>query len=334
MDAADTKIPEDEDIERLLRLAGPREQLPDELKLAWEARFREELRTTTVSRRRHRFFWLGGLAASLAACALVLALTLRSNVTGQPPIEVRTLAGTSELIGPNGESAVLKTGTTIPPGSVVRTGARGRVALGYAGYTIRLDVDSEVGFSTGYIQLSRGLLYAADADQKMGTIDLEIRTPQGVVRDIGTQFTVRVDDAGTVATVRKGIIQVNAGNVESRVEATPGSAMRISVPDRGQASTRSVSPGGDEWRWIYAVAEKFELDGRSIHEFLTWSAGESGLQLRYASAAAELYARRERLHGGPVELDPERAVDPILESTDLSAQAQRNSLVVALRPRR
>jgi hypothetical protein len=238
------------------------------------------------------------------------------------------LSGTTELITPAGERLELEVGMNIPADSMIRTASASRAGIAYAGYTLRLDFNSEIELQAAAIQLAKGRLYASDSEQIIGQTQLNIVTPHGQVRDIGTQFTVRVDDDSTVATVRRGAIQVVTVNSEHQVEATPGSATRITVNSEGQAQTKDVAASGNDWQWIYAVSEPFQLEGKSIHQFLQWSVSESGRELAFASASAELYARRVRLYGSTPRLDPEQAVTPVLEATDLRAQLQDDTLLV------
>jgi hypothetical protein len=205
------------------------------------------------------------------------------------------------------------------------------VGLNYGGYTLRLDVDSHLVLHSTEIQLAAGRLYAGDSAQRIGQTQLTIITPHGAVRDIGTQFTVQVGDDSTIATVRQGVIQVAVGTSEFQLEATPVSAARLRVNSSGETLALDVPATGDDWRWIYTVRPPFELEGKSILEFLQWSANESGRKLAFASAAAELYARRVLLHGSATGLDPEQAIAPVLEATDLTARQRGDTLLLSLR---
>jgi len=238
------------------------------------------------------------------------------------------LSGAPGFITLAGEIVELKAGMSIPAGSVISTGNASRVGINYAGYTLRLDTNSEIELQPAAIQLARGQLYASDPEQKFGHMQLNIVTPHGRVRDVGTQFTVRVDDDNTVATVRRGAIQVVTATEEHQVEAMPGSATRIAVNASGESQTSRVATAGDDWQWIYAVAEPFQLEGKSIHQFLQWSVSESGRELAFASASASLYARRVQLHGATPGSDPEQAVITVLAATDLRAELQGNTLLI------
>lgn len=331
MDNTDYKEQEDGDIARLLQMAGPREKLPEELKDSWEQKFRKELDAAAVSRQSRRRNWLGGIAAAVALCAVAITLLVRTPGPALPLVQVSALSGIPELLSPTGKTSELTVGMAIPPGSVIRTGSMDRAGIAYAGYTLRLDVHSEIQFHPSEIQLHKGQLYASDPEQKIGQTQLNITTPHGVVRDIGTQFTVQVDALSTVATVRQGSIQMITDSSDFQVEAAGGSATRVSVDSAGQVHTAEVSASGEGWQWIYPIAAPFQLEGKSVHQFLQWSVSESGRELEFATASAELYARRVLLHGSASGLDPDQAVGPVLEATDLYAQIQGETLVIALR---
>lgn len=332
MNESERKHQEDEDISLLLQLAGPREKLPEELKHSWESVFRRELQSAAKLRQRHKIKWITGVAATIAFCSLLLTFVAPSPAPEHTAmVKVSHVTGSAAMTAADGQRTVLAKGMHIPADSLIETGTASRVGLNYGGYTLRIDIDSRVTLHASAVHLAFGQVYASDPAQRIGLTQLNITTPQGSVKDIGTQFMVSVNEKGTVATVRRGVIQVATGNSEFLVEATPDSAARLWVKPMGEVQSMEVAATGEDWRWIYALVEPFELDGKSIYEFLQWSVSETGGELVFTTASDELYARRVLLHGRATGLDPERAIITVLAATDLKAERQGDTLRISSR---
>lgn len=330
MDNTENSDHEERAIARLLRAAGPREQIPDELKHSWEARFREELQAATAKRKLRRRKVLAAVAASVTVCAIALSLLGRSPGPIAAQILISSISGSNQIVSTAGNVVEALAGMEIASGSTVQTQASGRVAVAYAGYDLRLDAGGRFEFGDARITVHSGQIYVSDKAHRIGNIQLRIITPQGEVRDIGTQFTVQVDAKGTIATVRRGTILVDTHDGEIEANAPTGQAARVTLATSGEVNTKRVPASGEEWRWIYDIAPDFELEGKSVYAFLTWSVGESGHKLEFASASAERYARSIVLHGSSTGLDPERAVNLVLGTTDLGAQVRGDSLLISL----
>ena len=99
------------------------------------------------------------------------------------------------------------------------------------------------------------------------------------------------------------------------------------------ASDVQTTEDNSDWTWIYPVARRFELEGRSVLEFLQWSATESGRAVRFADAAAELAAGQTRFSGALdiSGLDPEEAVAVVLSTTRFRATPDGDALRVSRR---
>ena len=329
MDKQSGQDREEQDIGRLLRAAGPRQELPDDLRQQWEQAFRRELAPALARRGQVRRRAVLGLCASVLVAGVALLFTVNQPATPQISIRVSHVSGDHRLHGAGAGS--LQAGQLLPPGSRVSTGDNGRVALSYQGYDLRLNGATAVTLGAKGIELKAGEIYASDDQRSNPAQGLLIATPHGTVRDIGTQFMVTLQPDQTITTVRKGTVLVDPGNGDVRVEASGGAAMQVRIGTGQQVHRQQVAPSGDDWRWIYQGGPGFELEGSSAHEFLQWSVAESGLRLEFATQAAEIYARTTLLHGDLGDLDPEQAVDPVLATTDLRAElAAGNTLRISL----
>jgi ferric-dicitrate binding protein FerR (iron transport regulator) len=322
---------EEQDIARLLQAAGRREQLPGDLRLKWEDHFRGELTDVKIKRTRRQRRGMFAAAASLAVLAIGVTLL------GLPPapeplhIQVSAVSGHNRLENAASDSNSLQRGTQLVPGQVIRTGPLGHVALAYDGYDLRLGRDTVLALEVDGVSLRRGKLYASDNMRGANKRQLEVRTPFGNIRDIGTQFTVSVLAGETVTTVRRGIVVLDAGDAHYRGEATPGSATQITINRQQEVRSERVAPSGQAWQWIYQAAPRYSLEGQSTLAFLQWSTAESGLRLAFASPGAEAYASVTTLHGDIRGMDPESAVAPVLATTDLSTEVVDGALRVSLK---
>lgn len=321
---------EERDIARLLKAAGRREQLPDELRLRWEQHFRQELDSVRRERRQRQRRGLLALAASLAVVAIGLTLSVRPPKPDPLLIRVSASLGEVRLENAGAGSPALVAGTRLAAGQVIHTGAEGRLALDYAGYDLRLNRNTVLALASDGVTLRRGEIYASDEGRGSEQRQLQVHTALGTIRDIGTQFTVSVSPGETVATVRRGTVLLETGQAQYRNEAASGSATRISVNTLLEVHSEPVAPNGEAWQWIYQAAPEFKLDGQSALAFLKWSSRESGFGLEFASSQAETYASITTLHGDLGRMDPESAVAPVLATTDLRATVKDGTLLVTL----
>jgi hypothetical protein len=329
MDSDSRTEQEEDDIGRLLRVAGARQALPAALQQRWEQQFRTELDRARARRtRRHR--WMG-LAAGLAAIAGALYLLQPPVDPAVPAIRVTAVSGSHSLALPQGETARVVVGETIKAGGTLSTGDDGSVAVRWGAYDLRINRDTKLTLTLDGVFLQQGELYASDDPGRIGQIQLSVSTPHGTIRDHGTQFMVEVRDDRTVTTVRRGAIELHAGGRDYLAEGESGIATRMSVDARSQVQKERVSPAGNAWQWIYRAAPAFDLDGKSAWEFLHWSVNQSGLELVFTTPEARAYARRTLLYGTIDDMDPESAVTPVLATTDLTVAREDGKLLVGLR---
>lgn len=331
MDRTEQPDTDEEAIARLLQAAGPREQLPAEMKQRWEQQFRADLEPVLDHRRTGRRRIIMGLCASLALVAVALGLVLLPPADSPIDIRVSQVIGEIRLQSLGRDTQELLPGEQVSTGSVIETGQDGHVALVYGGYDLRLNSHTRLALEVDHIALVSGEIYASDYESHSATRALRIDTPLGSIRDIGTQFTVAALPDRIVTTVRRGAVLIDTGHQEWRAEAIPGVASRLTVDQQQRVHRDTTDPGGDEWRWIYRAGSDFSLEGKSAYEFLRWSVGESGLQLEFASEGARIRAHTIVLHGNIAGLDPEQAVAPVLASTDLVAErTAANTLQIRL----
>jgi hypothetical protein len=344
---------EEEQVASLLRQAGPRPEVPAAdlaaIKHAFRAEWREHLR-----RRVRRFPAPGGrspgwrpwaLAAALLA-ALGLGWWLR---TLGPPAgaglaaRLEGLSGvvTARAPGAEGQPATrLVVGQEIPAGAELETedageGAAAHAALRLAGgLSLRLDAASRVRLaSASRIELLRGAVYVDSGGAPRRGRAVAIRTPFGVATEVGTQFEVRLLGPGTSAMrlrVREGEVRIEAeGAPFSGAPYSAAAGVELTLHADGSVAREQVAGHGSPWRWALAAAPPFEIEGRTLLEFLHWVGRETGWRIEYADPGIEAQAGSIVLHGGIGHLTPEEAPGVVLPGAGLAHRLADGVLIVS-----
>jgi len=314
----------DADLAALLRAVGPREQPSAEMTADVRAAVAAEWRAIVASRqvavptaapstaqRRRAQPWLA-IAASVTAVAIAIGFALpRLNGSADPLATVARVDGRAE-IRHEGDATwqPMTAGSSIKAADTVRTLDDGRVAMRREdGLEVRLDAATQLAFNTAdRATLMDGRVYVDAGRPGNGTGSFVLRTPQGEVRHLGTQYSASLQGGALQVAVREGSVAIDRG--QAPVVARAGEALRVA--DNGRVERSSVTAYGDSWRWAEAVAPKFAIEGRSLDEFLAWAARETGRDVIYASADAAREAEATRLKGSVAGLSPEAAVTAVL----------------------
>ena len=279
-----------------------------------------------VGRRRWRRLTFG-LAA---AASVVLAIFIYSGMFKDSPSQTSTrlVASVVKQSGrvmnrPGGAHAAvqqLRAEETLMSGSVVTTAYDARLAIRWlAGESIRLDENTRLLLiSETDIELISGRIYIdshADDNKPDDKSELAINTPFGRVQHLGTQYMTSLTDGRIIVSVRQGSVAVTGNNEESIAKG----GQQLSISSTGRVSLAPITIYGDSWQWVEEISPGFRLDGRSLSDFLDWVSRESGRSLEYGSAAAETMARDTVMHG-TVDLQPMRALELMLQTSDLVAE--------------
>lgn len=311
-------IEPDEDITaRLLRLAGPRPDAPADraarVRAAVHARWRRQAARRAVVTRR-----VAAAALLAAAAVTVIAVRVWQRPDAAPPAPA-IVAATVERIA--GAVQGLAAGAPLYEGTWIETGPSGRAALRLTdGTSMRIDTMSRARVvAPSVIELAAGALYF---DTAPGSAALEVRTPFGVARDIGTQFEIRLEPATLRLRVRTGLVELRLG--ERMVPARPGTELMVT----GDAAvSRAIAPSGPGWRWAADMAPPFDIEGRSLAAFLAHLSREHGWDVRY-EGGLEREASGILLHGSVSGLSPEEALAVALRTSGLAHQLRDGELRV------
>jgi ferric-dicitrate binding protein FerR (iron transport regulator) len=307
----------DADLAALLRAVGPRVQPPSAMAVEVRAAVAAEWRAMTARRVRRRLATTWSLAAGVAVAAVGVWLARPLYVpAGEPVASLARIEGTVEYRGEHARDwAQLPANAELREGDELRTGATGRAALKLAnGIQLRLDVDTRVAFNDAeHARLRRGGVYVdsgvTGADPSR---DLEIDTPAGSVRHLGTQYEARVADGVLRVGVREGLVAVGARGGD--IVANAGEQLLI---QDGQVTRNALAANADAWAWVGSITPPFAIEGRSVDDFLTWAGRETGRQIVYTSSEAAQRARAIVLKGSVSGLTPDDAVSAVLSTTAL-----------------
>lgn len=300
---------------RLLRLAGPRADAShdrgERVRLAVHREWRTMTRRRVLRRR-------AATTVVLLTAAAVTFVIVRVTPP-QPVARDVPRASVAVIERADAPASGPGAGSVIRAGDWVDTGATGRLALRLAERTsLRLDLGTRLQLvSDSVVMLERGAVYV---DTGVDSSRLEVRTPLGVTRDVGTQFEVRLN--GPVLRVR-----VRTGLVELRREdrAMPVSAGSELIIGNGGPTIAKISPSADEWQWAASLAPAFEIEGRTLAAFLNHLSREQGWTITYAEPALARDVSRIILHGSVTGLSPSDALAVAARTSGLSVRFVRSA---------
>ncbi|MEA2564218.1 MAG: transrane sensor [Acidobacteriota bacterium] len=306
----ETEEETEEEITMLLRIAGRRPQLPEDEVAPARAAAREVFRQQARRAARRRCLGWTAAAGLAASLLLFIALTSRGPVARKPvaTLEMRTGAvAVSRAAGPRDLLA----------GAVLTTEQGGAAAMRLpSGASVRIDGGSSVRIdSARRVTLERGALYVDSGPAAALDDGIEVSTALGSIRDIGTQFEVRLLQRSTLRVrVREGRVLVDrAGEVH---QARAGGELVLAQD--GSFRRAGIQVHGPAWDWVQRAAPPFEIEGASLADFLGWVSRETGLPWRLAGPREY---RRERLpeevilHGSIEGLTAEDALSVVLPAS-------------------
>jgi ferric-dicitrate binding protein FerR (iron transport regulator) len=162
------------------------------------------------------------------------------------------------------------------------------------------------------VALSRGEVYVDSDAEASGS--LTVATAVGLVREVGTRFSVALDGGTLAVRVRDGKVVLESPDEDLPVVA----GEELTRDDDGQVARRPLPPSDPSWEWVVRTALPFELEGRTVAEYLDWLSRETGWRVAYASDRASRAASSTVLHGSLAGDDPRETLEAVLPSADLA----------------
>jgi ferric-dicitrate binding protein FerR (iron transport regulator) len=151
-----------------------------------------------------------------------------------------------------------------------------------------------------------------------------IHTAIGSVTDVGTQFAVGVTDDRLDVAVREGRVDVSRSADE--FVAVAGERLRLGHGE--QAIVDALAPNDAFWNWTTALAPVFDIENKSLLEFLRWVARETGRELVFEDNELRMSAMRTDLHGSVADFEPLEAVESVLATTNFRYRILADRIII------
>ncbi len=332
---------DDETMARLLRLAGPRAPIPEDIESRVYDRVKTEWRASTeqpegsaVYAEVHRHWkkqnkprtvirrWAMPLALA-ASIVLAIAVVLEPA----PPVPGNiTIATVARVVGEDAPGHLPPVGHPIHPGDRLSTGAGQGMSLVLSNAeSLRVDEQTTlVVRARDEFQLVEGRIYADTGDFMYRDHGLVIATPLGSVTDVGTQFAVSAGDNFIDVAVREGRVDVDQDS--EQFVAVAGERLTIHRDDGVNVSALDMHD--PYWDWATSLAPAFEIENKSLLDFLRWAARETGRELVFETNELRMSAMRTDLHGSVSDFDPLEAVESVLATTSFKFHIEADKIVI------
>lgn len=304
----------------LMNLAGPRAAIPDAIEKRVHAAVRQEWEGST--RRKSILRWI--VPAALAATVLIaISVGMRSPVeTPQPIGVVASVSNEATAVAQN-----LSVGSEVFAGQIVETADEFAVSVLLAGdVSLRLATDSSISFTAAdEVTLHRGSVYADSGDRIYRDRHLTVRTRHGSATDIGTQFAVAIENDQLEVAVREGRVDVSHENLLHTAEA----GKRLTLKKGAAVVIEEVAPYDTYWSWAVSLAPEFQLQNRSVLDFLKWAARETGKSLAFSGDDVRMAAMRTEVFGSIDNLSPSEALEAVLATTEFRYMIDERSITIS-----
>lgn len=315
--------PSDDPIAKLMNLAGPRDAVPADARRRVHIRVRNEWRRSVIRSRTLRWSVPVAVAASL-----IIAVTMNIRTPDvAPPVASKPIATIARINGNADPSAnSLSVGDPVFAGDTITTADGQGISLAMnrdlslrlaAGTTVTIDSFDEVTLASGRVYADSGQAIYQDRH-------ITIVTDAGIATDIGTQFAVGyLQDEMSVA-VREGTVDVS-----DRSESyTAESGDRLVLQTGSGVVFDQVSKYDDSWDWAVALAPAFDIHNRSLLDFLSWAARETGKELEFANPDVRMAVMRTMLRGSVSGFTPSEALDSVLATTKFNYRVDQQHIAI------
>ena len=325
-----TTEPTDESrVEELLRGAGKRSPLPEDVRRRLESNFRANLAIAQRERKQRRWAIAGSIAASLLITVLVIGGLTESEQRVQVASVTRHAPGA--IWRSEAEAGPIRAGNVIEAGEFLTT-ADGPVAFTPDGSTldVRLAPRSEVRFvSASQLQLIRGVLYV-DSGNSTDAGELIITANELSVAHMGTQYLVSVNDQISEIAVREGAVLIKASTSNPTV-STAAQGEQLTFAGQQLVRTSPITAHDPRFHWANASAPAIETNNLAVHDFLSWVCHQTGYQLDFKQI--EPAALDGKLIKGSINMvDVFTGLELGLELSGLTAEIDDQAGLIVVQP--
>ena len=329
---------ESDALAKLLKLAGPRAEIPRGLELRTYELVRREWQASTKQSdgmkiyKKVRRAWrrdarldmlmrwalpMGGVAAAILA---IFVLT-----QPVPPAAV-AVATVSKVVMPAAATSRYLEDRTLFAGETVVTGAGEGLSLLLArSESLRIDENTQIRIDAkDRFTLMKGRVYADTGQFVYRDGGLTIETPFGSVTDVGTQFSVSSTYESLDVAVREGRVDISDDNTALVVVV----GERMTLKQNMDPSISKIGARDEYWNWVTDLAPDFDVENGSLFDFLEWVARETGRKLIFENDELRMSAMREDIHGQISNLSPDDALRAVLPTTSVRYRIEADKIVI------
>ena len=268
--------------------------------------WKDKVQAHARSRRRRHVRWLAAAVVLFAIGGVALWQQIDSSAPAIATVESLTGHVRNSTL-----DRVVEVGDFVAAGTRLETGSGGATLHLAETISVRIDKHSSLRFeSPSALTLEAGAVYLDTGPEETHTV--QVQTPFGVARDIGTQFEVRLLEDALQVQVREGRVDVEQGPAHHEVAAGTRATFR-----GGEVRHQDLSAHAAEWSWAVARAPAFELSGRPLNEVLAWVSRETGWQIVFVDPAVEREVGEQLIQGSIGGLRPDQAAGAVLPAFDL-----------------
>jgi ferric-dicitrate binding protein FerR (iron transport regulator) len=329
---------DDETIARLFRLAGRSQSVPSEIEARVYDRVLQEWQACTVEPDSAHVYsevrreWSKTASRSAARrwflpVALAASAVLAVIVFTQPAQDVSRPLPVGTIVKITGATDDLQfVGAPVFSGTTLETGGDGGISVALQNAeSLRLDANSELVINANdEFALVEGRVYVDTGDFMYRDKGVVIDTRFGAVSDVGTQFSVNVSADLLDVGVREGRVDVQSSGQE--LVAVAGE--RLLLEEGKAAHIGSLQPHDAYWDWVADLAPAYDLENRSLLDFLRWAARETGRELEFEDNELRMAAMRTDLHGSVADFTPVEAVRAVMSTTTFRYRIETNKIVI------
>jgi len=307
----------DDTVAKLMNLAGPRAAIPADL----EQRVHDNVRLTwrNSTSKKSPLRWI--IQAAMAA-TLLLAIAINDSA---PEITLQPLGQIATVAGGIAESDY-SIGDAIYAGDFLQTGADRGLSIALSGdISLRIAADTSVRFDTAdEFTLIHGQMYADSGERIYRDRQITIHTTMGSATDVGTQFSVAYNGRQLNVAVREGRVDVSGD--QPSVTAMAGD--RLTFQTGNEVVIDQVAAYDTSWNWATSLAPSFDLEDKSLLDFLKWASRETGKELVFSSDDVRMAAMRTELFGSVSNFTPDEAIESVLATTRFKYRVDEKSITV------
>jgi hypothetical protein len=114
--------------------------------------------------------------------------------------------------------------------------------------------------------------------------------------------------------VRDGVVRLTT----TRGAENAGRGSELVASESGEIARAKAPITGEDWDWVTLAAAPFDLDGKTLADFLAWVTREGGWELRFETEALARSASTIVISGSVDGLTPPQALRAVLATCGLT----------------